>query len=98
MSYIIKQTNPLINVKLTEIGRQKLASGLLNFSQWGIGDSEIDYGYMAPNTPGVDAKILRPKDRNPNIKTFLRDANNIFLKTITPSQLNLIGITVNNQA
>jgi len=98
MSYIIKQSQPLINVKLTEIGRQKLASGLLNFSTWGIGDSEIDYQYMSPNTPGVNAKILRPKDRNPNIKTFLRDANDQFLTTITPADLNLLGITVNNAA
>jgi len=98
MSYILKQTDPLINVKLTDIGRKKLASGQLNFSKWGIGDSEIDYGYMPPNTPGVNAKILRPKDRNPEIKTFLKATNGSILKTINSGELNLLGITVNNEA
>ena len=98
MSYILKQSDPFINVKLTEVGRQKLASGLLNFSKWGVGDSEIDYGYMSPNTPGVDAKILRPKDRNPKIKTYLKDSADTFLQTIMPGELNLLSITVNNEA
>jgi hypothetical protein len=98
MSYILKKSEPIINVKLTETGRRKLASGLLNFSSWGVGDSEIDYGYMTPNTPGVDAKILRPKDRNPNIKTYLKNVNGDFLQSIGGGELSLLGITVNNRA
>lgn len=98
MSYIIKQNDPIINVKLTETGRRKLASGLLNFASWGVGDSEIDYAYMSPNTPGVNAKILRPKDRNPNIKTFLKNVNGDFLQPVTPAVLNLLSLTVNNRA
>lgn len=98
MSYIIKQSDPLINVKLTDIGRKKLASGQLNFSKWAIGDSEIDYGYMSPNPPSVDAKILRPKDRNPNIKSYLKTNTGTFLKTLGAGELNLLGITVNNAA
>jgi hypothetical protein len=43
MSYIINNTNPFVSIKLTEIGREKLASGSLNFSFWAIGDSEINY-------------------------------------------------------
>ena len=62
MSYITKSTNPFIRVKLTEIGRKKLATGQLTFNKWAVGDSEIDYGYVSPNQPGVDEQILRPKD------------------------------------
>ena len=98
MSYILKQNDPLINVKLTEAGRKKLASGQLNFTNWAVGDSEIDYGYISPNTPGVDAKILRPKDRNPNFKSFLKDSTGNFLQSVQNGQLNLLSITVNNQA
>jgi hypothetical protein len=98
MSYILKQSNPFISVKLTEVGRQKLASGQLNFSKWALGDSEIDYRYMSPNPPSVDAKILRPKDRNPNIKSYLRASDNTYLKTLTSAEINLLGITVNNRA
>ena len=41
MSYIINSTNPFVSIKLTEKGREQLAQGQLNFSFWGIGDSEI---------------------------------------------------------
>ena len=40
MSYIINNTSAFVNIKLTEVGRQKLAQGQLNFSSWAIGDSE----------------------------------------------------------
>ena len=43
MSYIIKRTNPIVNTKLTEKGRQKLAQGKLNFSYWAAGDCEVNY-------------------------------------------------------
>ena len=97
MSYILKQSDPFINVKLTEVGRQKLASGLLNFSKWGVGDSEIDYGYMSPNTPGVDAKILRPKDRNPKIKTYLKVVNHSRQAFLPFFLNNLIAVVVLNK-
>lgn len=98
MSYIIKSTNPFIKVKLTETGRQKLATGQLTFNSWAIGDSEIDYGYVAPNSPGVDSDILRPKDQQPNIKHYLSTATGDIKVNLTNNDLKVLGITVNNPA
>ena len=42
MSYIINNSNAFVNIKLTEVGRMKLAQGKLDFKYWGIGDSEIN--------------------------------------------------------
>lgn len=98
MSYIIKSTNPFIGVKLTEIGRQKLATGQLTFNKWAVGDSEIDYGYVSPNAPGVDEQILRPKDQQPNIKYYLSKADGTIKTDLTGNDLRLLGITVNNLA
>ncbi len=47
MSYIIKNTNPFVSIKLTEIGRELLAQGQLNFNYWAIGDSELNYNREA---------------------------------------------------
>ncbi len=69
MAFIEKSEQVVINARLTTIGRKLLASGALTFNQWVLGDSEIDYTYGA-NT-GFDLTesiILRPKDKNPNIK------------------------------
>ena len=98
MSYIIKTSSPGIRVKLTEKGRQRLATGQLTFSKWAIGDSEIDYGYVSPNSPGVNEQILRPKDEQPNIKHFLTKANGDIYTPLNSSNLQVLGITVNNPA
>lgn len=98
MSYIIKTTNPGIRVKLTEKGRQKLATGQLTFSKWAIGDSEIDYGYVNPNSPMVNEQILRPKDDQPNIKHFLTKSNGEIFTPLDSSNLQILGVTVNNPA
>ena len=78
MSYIIKSTSPFVSVKLTQIGRQQLSMGKLNFSTWAIGDSEINYGRESiidanPTdiTLSATCQILRPFDQQPNIKTFI---------------------------
>lgn len=46
MSYINKQNTTLIRVKLTDVGREKLAKGQLTFANYMIGDSEVDYNYV----------------------------------------------------
>jgi len=38
MSYIINNTDPFISIKLTQVGREQLAKGALDFSFWAIGD------------------------------------------------------------
>jgi hypothetical protein len=43
MSYIINNSGAFVNIKLTDTGRRKLAEGKLNFTAWGIGDSELNY-------------------------------------------------------
>lgn len=67
MSFLNKTNTPLITSKLTAIGRQKLASGQLNFKYYAFGDSQVDY---AAST-GQSLEILKPKDFQPNIKTFI---------------------------
>jgi hypothetical protein len=58
MSYIIKKNDPLVNVKLTNNGRRNLAEGTLNFTYFGLGDSEMNY--TTDDVPNVN--ILRPSD------------------------------------
>lgn len=104
MSYIINSTNPFVSVKLTETGREKLAKGALNFTYWAIGDSEIDYKResVVDANPLVEAlsgssKVLRPKDRQPDIKYFISDGTSV-LNPITNSNIRAIKVVVNNEA
>ena len=73
MSYIIKNTGPFVSIKLTEKGREQLAQGQLNFSFWGIGDSEINYDREAivdanPSsiTLSATSNQILPPDPNAN--------------------------------
>lgn len=63
MSYIIKNNQPLVNLKLTDIGRRNLSSGELNFSLFGLGDGEMDYSNSDPSK----VNVLRPTDNNHEI-------------------------------
>ena len=104
MSYIISSSNPFVSVKLTETGREKLAKGALNFSFWAIGDSEIDYKREAivdANQSTIplsgSSKILRPKDRQPDIKYFISDGDAV-LNPITNDNIRTVKAVVNNEA
>lgn len=105
MSYIIKSTNPFVSIKLTELGRQSLAKGQLNFASWAIGDSEINYDREAivdanqtnPVLSG-SSKVLRPFDRQPDIKSFITTSAGDHLTALNPSNINVIKAIVNNQA
>ena len=58
MSYINEQSTALVRVKLTDIGRLRLASGQLTFVNYAVGDSEVDYNYVegwAEFAPGEGA-------------------------------------------
>jgi len=104
MSYIISSTNPFVSVKLTETGREKIAMGALNFSYWAIGDSEIDYNREAisdanqtiPALSGT-SKILRPKDRQPDIKYFISTGDTV-LNPLTNANIRTVKAIVNNEA
>lgn len=81
MSYLNTENTPLISSKITAIGRQKIAEGNLKFKYYAFGDSQIDY-----RVP-TDLHILKPKDKNPNLKTYLT-------KTDCKPFLELEGIKV----
>lgn len=106
MSYIISSTNPFVSVKLTDFGRQKLALGQLNFSYWAIGDSEINYDREAivdANPTDVTlsgaSRIMRPFDRQPNIKYFITPSSTTSqFQAINASNMSVVQATVNNEA
>lgn len=106
MSYIIPSTSPFVSIKLTEKGREQLALGQLSFSYWAIGDSEINYNREAivdanPTDPVLSASsvVLRPVDRQPNIKSFITQSNSTSnYQSVNSSNLNVIKAVVNNEA
>ena len=106
MSYIINSTSPFVSIKLTEKGREQLALGQLNFTYWSIGDSEINYGREAivdanPTdvTLSASSKVMRPFDRQPNIKYFITPSNaTSHYQTITATNMNVVKAVVNNEA
>lgn len=106
MSYIIKTTDPFVSIKLTEKGREMLAQGQLNFTSWAIGDSEINYNreeVVEANptdiTLSATSRILRPLDRQPNIKSYITPSGAITpFQAINASNLNVIKAIVNNKA
>ena len=108
MSYIIKNTNPFVSIKLTEIGREQLAQGKLNFNYWAIGDSELNYNresivdaaVLAEDTTlSETSRILRPLDRQPNFKSYITPTGAVSpYQTLNPSNINVIKAVVNNEA
>jgi hypothetical protein len=108
MSYIIPSTSPFVSIKLTEKGRQQLSLGQLNFTYWAIGDSEINYGREAvvdANQNDVvlsaSSRVMRPFDRQPNIKYFINPSNSTsqYQPIISSSSsLNVVKAIVNNEA
>jgi hypothetical protein len=99
MSYIIEKKNPLILTKLTAKGRQKLAKGALTWSYWSLGDSEVDYKNidLVPTELGA-LNILKPKDFQPNTKTFIEKADCSILIPIEPAEQQVIECCVKNKA
>ena len=106
MSYIINNTSPFVSIKLTEKGREKLSMGQLNFSYWGIGDSEINYtreeivdNNQSDITLSASSKIMRPFDRQPNIKYFITpETATTPFNVLNTSNINVIKAVVNNEA
>jgi hypothetical protein len=64
MSYIVKKNEPLVNLKLTNAGRVALSSGRLMFTNFGLGDGEMDY---SSDTPSL-VNVLRPVDNQHDIQ------------------------------
>jgi len=77
MAFIDKKDPVVLNIKLTSLGRSLLSQGILNFSYYTIGDSEIDYNFNSSviaddstYSPSF-SNILRPADKNPNLLSFV---------------------------
>ena len=97
MSYIIKTANALINAKLTDVGRKKLAGGQLNFKQWAFGDSEIDYSSLGTSVDFSTLDILRPKDNNPDLKYRIPQTTTSGGLNTLP-QITPVELTITNTA
>jgi len=105
MSYIIKSTSPFVSIKLTELGRQNLAKGQLNFSYWALGDSEINYDREAivdanqsNSVLSGTSRVFRPFDKQPDLKSFITTTSNEELTTLSPSNISVVKAIVNNKA
>ena len=106
MSYIIKNTNPFVSIKLTEKGRGQLALGQLNFTSWAIGDSELNYGReeivdanQSDVTLSASSIVMRPFDRQPNIKSYITPLNAATpYQPLDASNMNVIKAVVCNEA
>jgi len=105
MSYIINNSGAFVNIKLTDTGRRKLAEGKLNFTAWGIGDSELNYNreqivddYQSDPELSGSSMILRPVDRQPNITSFVSVDGVTPTNPLTSAQISTLKAIVNNKA
>ena len=71
MAFSIDQT--IVQIKLTDKGRDLLSRGELTFKKFAIGDSEIDYGFNNEFLSGnsFNNAIFKPVDANPDIVSFI---------------------------
>lgn len=101
MSYT-NNSRSLVNTKLTDKGREKIALGKLNLQSWALGDSEINYVRedfnVDNNITNKPARVLKAVNDQPNLKYYITtsdgtvnqplNANNVSVR-----KLNLIGST-----
>jgi hypothetical protein len=105
MSYIINNSGAFVNIKLTDTGRRKLAEGKLNFTAWGIGDSELNYNreeivdnYQTDPQLSGTSMILRPVDKQPNLTSFVSVDGVTPTNPLTANQISTLKAIVNNKA
>ena len=67
MSYIDKNSNIVVSARLTNKGRNLLASGALTFNTFKLGDSEIDYTTLGPTYDVTMENIIRAKAFQPEM-------------------------------
>lgn len=69
MSFILKDNAVVVNIKLTNEGRKKLASGNFNVTKFAVGDSEINYKYYNEiNFDKNNSIVLSPKNNIKDIR------------------------------
>jgi len=79
MSYIIKKTEPLVNVKLTDKGREQLSTGQLKFANFTLSDGEMVY----TNDNAAQINILRPVDNQPAAQYLIASEGDNYIIPIT---------------
>ncbi len=105
MSYIINNNDPFVSIKMTQMGREQLAKGALNFQYWAIGDSEINYDReeIVNNNPtdvtlsGI-SRIMRPFDKQPNIKSYITTVAGEPLNVLNNTNIRTVKAIINNEA
>jgi len=94
MSFINDES--VVRVKLTNKGRDLLSRGELTFKKFAVGDSEIDYEFIKNSgLPISETSILRPKDNNPSIVSFIYKTENTITINDLPS-VSTIPATISN--
>lgn len=71
MSYIDKNSDVVVSARLTDKGRELLASGVLTFNTFKLGDSEIDYSSLGAGYDITLNNVIRAKSNQPEMKTVL---------------------------
>lgn len=92
MSYISKNTGAFINARLTDKGRELLSIGLLNFSAFRLGDSEVDYRTLGQSYNIALQNVLKPKSHQPNIKTPILPTSTAITPDVTIGQISPIEL------
>jgi len=87
MSYISKNTGAFVNARLTDKGRELLSIGLLNFSTFRLGDSEVDYTTLGSNYNIALQNVLKPKSNQPNLKTPILPTANAVTADVSINEL-----------
>ena len=95
MSYIVDRGAPLFLTKLTDNGRKAIAQGEFKISYYGIGDSEVPYNAVDE----INLRLLKTKDKQPNIKTFIQSGFNCeSLQEIQSTDVNIVRTSLFNKA
>lgn len=99
MSYT-NNSRSLVNTKLTDKGREKIALGKLNLQSWALGDSEINYvreDYNVDNNiTDKPARVLKAVNDQPNVKYYITTSDGVVKQTLNDNnvsvrKLNTIG-------
>lgn len=93
MSYISKNTGAFVNARLTDKGRELLSVGLLNFTTYRLGDSEVDYTTLGTTYNIALQNVLKAKSVQPDLKTPLLPTATAVTPDISINQLDPIILT-----
>jgi hypothetical protein len=95
VSYIDKNSNIVVSARLTQSGRELLSTGLLNFSTFKVGDSEIDYTTLGAGYDITLSNVMKAVANQPEFKTFIlpngsSTTESSTLPTLNPIILNTV--------